>query len=256
MSRRDPGSDFPHLEWDEDFEFPDPDTADDQGLVGAGGNLSPGMLLSAYRRGLFPWFSREGVPFWFSPDPRFVLLPGDLHVGATLKKVLKKNPFTVTFDTAFASVMARCSQVPRPGQDGTWITPDFREGYGELHRLGFAHSVEVWSQDAGEPRLVGGLYGIRLGRVFFGESMFSLVANASKVGFVTVVNYLVHQGVELIDCQAPTEYLASLGAKEVPRAWFRTRLGQLVEFPGPKSPWVLEEKGLSLAHGIDPYPHR
>lgn len=233
-------SDFPRLEWDEFFEFPDPDSADEQGLVGAGGNLSPGMLLSAYRQGLFPWFSREGMPFWFSPDPRFVLVPSELHVGASLRKVLKKKPFTVTFDTAFDEVMLRCSEAVRPGQDGTWITPDFLQAYGEVHRLGFAHSVEVWHA-GGTKQLVGGLYGIRLGKVFYGESMFSLEDNASKVGFVTAVGHLTHWGVELIDCQAPTAYLASFGAKEVPRSWFRQRLAALVEFPGPRGPWATTE---------------
>ncbi|HTH14061.1 MAG TPA: leucyl/phenylalanyl-tRNA--protein transferase [Spirochaetia bacterium] len=230
-------SDFPRLEWDQDYPFPEASQADEDGLVGAGGNLSPGMLLSAYRRGLFPWFSRDGAPFWFCPDPRFVLIPSRIHVGATLRKVLKKNPFTVTFDTAFAEVMRQCSLVPRPGQEGTWIGDDFLAGYGELHRLGFAHSVEVWEGTGQGRALVGGLYGIRLGRVFFGESMFSLADNASKVGFVTAVTYLRAQGVELIDCQAPTAYLASFGAGEVPRSWFLDELSRLVEFPGPRGPW-------------------
>jgi len=232
-----PEPEFPRLEWDDWFEFPDPGTADENGLVGAGGNLSPGMLLSAYRQGLFPWFSRDGAPFWFSPDPRFVLVPSEIHIGATLQKVLKKGPFEVTFDTRFSDVMARCAETPRPNQPGTWITQDFLEGYGELHRLGFAHSVEVWTKDEVR-RLVGGLYGIRLGRVFYGESMFSLAPNASKVGFVTVVAHLVRSfGVELVDCQARTEYLASFGAKEVPREWFLTRLNELVEFPGQRGPF-------------------
>jgi leucyl/phenylalanyl-tRNA--protein transferase len=195
------------------------------------------MLLSAYRRGLFPWFSRDGAPFWFCPDPRFVLVPSRIHIGATLKKVLKKTPFTVTFDAAFSEVMRQCSLVPRPGQEGTWIGEDFLTGYGELHRLGFAHSVEVWAGEGMSRNLVGGLYGIRLGRVFFGESMFSLADNASKVGFVTVVNFLAAQGVELIDCQAPTAYLASFGAEAVPRTWFLGELARLVEFPGPRGPW-------------------
>jgi leucyl/phenylalanyl-tRNA--protein transferase len=233
-----PEAEFPRLGWDQEFEFPDPRTADEDGLVGVGGNLSPGMLLSAYRQGLFPWFSRGGAPYWFSPDPRFVLVPEKLHVGATLKKVLKKKPFEVTFDTAFSSVMQNCAQTPRPNQPGTWITQDFLDGYGELHRLGFAHSVEVWSTDEGGRRLVGGLYGLRLGRVFFGESMFSLTDNASKVGFATLVAHVVRTfGVELIDCQAPTAYLASFGAQEVPRDWFLQRLRALVVFPGERGPW-------------------
>ncbi len=224
---------FPRLEWDFFYEFPDPRTADADGLLGAGGNLSPGMLLSAYRQGLFPWFSRDGVPYWFCPDPRFVLIPSELHVGDTLKKVLKKGLFEVTYDRAFDEVMAACSETPRPNQPGTWITPDFLEGYGELHRLGFAHSVEV--RQGG--RLVGGLYGLLLGRVFFGESMFSRVDNASKVGFVTLVRHLVStRALELVDCQAPTAYLASFGAKEVSRDWFLRRLNGLVEFPGQRGP--------------------
>ena len=237
-----PEPEFPRLEWDDWFEFPPPNTADNDGLVGAGGNLSPGMLLSAYRQGLFPWFSRDGSPFWFSPHPRFVLVPHELHVGATLKKVLKRNPFEVTFDQDFQTVMARCAETPRPNQPGTWITDDFLEGYGELHSLGFAHSVEVWTLGGGGRQLVGGLYGLRLGKVFFGESMFSLVNNASKVGFVTVMEHLVREfGVELIDCQAPTDYLASFGAKKVPRDWFLSRLKELVVFPGTRGTWKKKE---------------
>ncbi len=225
---------FPRLEWDFWYEFPDPRTADEDGLVGAGGNLSPGMLLSAYRQGMFPWFSRDGAPYWFSPDPRFVLIPSELHIGATLNKVLKKHPFTVTYDQAFSEVMAACAEMPRPHQPGTWITSDFLEGYGELHRLGFAHSVEVWHGK----NLVGGLYGLLLGRIFFGESMFSREDNASKVGFVTLVRHLVaERGLELIDCQAPTAYLASFGAKEVSRDWFLLRLRELAEFPGQRGPF-------------------
>lgn len=202
--------------------------------------MSPGMILSAYRQGIFPWFSRDGAPFWFSPDPRFVLVPDELHVGETLRKVLKRQPFEITFDTAFPDVMRACSETPRPGQDGTWITEDFIAGYTEVHRLGFAHSVEAWTRpEPGEPRrLVGGLYGLRLGRVFYGESMFSRADNASKVAFVTLVRRLTAEfGVGLIDCQAPTAYLASFGAKEVPRDWFLGRLGDLVEFPGPRGRW-------------------
>lgn len=222
---------FPDLDWDQDYPFPDPArAADDDGLVGAGGNLSPGMLLSAYRRGIFPWFSREEVPFWFSPDPRFVLLPSELHVGETLRKVLKKAPYVVTVDQDFDSVMRGCAESPRPGQDGTWISDDFFEGYGRLHRLGFAHSVEAWTEAPdGELRLVGGLYGILLGRVFFGESMFSRSPNASKVAFATWVQRLVEDfQVGMVDCQAPTDYLASFGAKRIPRGEFMIRLQSLI----------------------------
>jgi len=221
-------SDFPRLEWNEEFEFPDPATADEDGLVAVGGNLSPGMLLSGYRQGLFPWFTSEGNPYWFCPDPRFVLIPSEIHLGDTLKKVLKKNVYQVTFDTAFDQVIRQCSQTPRPGQRGTWITPDYFEGYGELHRLGYAHSAEAWLGEGDDRRLVGGLYGLRLGRVFFGESMFSHVTNASKAAFATYVKHLVDgYDVRLVDCQAPTEYLASFGAKEVSRKWFLEELKKL-----------------------------
>jgi len=226
---------FPRLEWDQEFEFTDPNEADERGLVGAGGNLSPGMLLSAYRQGLFPWFTERRVPYWFSPDPRFVLEPAQLHLGATLRKVLKKAPYTVTFDTDFRGVMEGCSGTPRPGQGGTWITPDYFSAYGELHSLGFAHSVEVW----GGSDLVGGLYGIHLGGVFCGESMFSLAPNASKVGFATLVPWLAReQGVQLVDCQQKTDYLASFGAVEIPRTAFLARLKDLVDVTGPRGKWA------------------
>jgi leucyl/phenylalanyl-tRNA--protein transferase len=226
---------FPRLEWDQEFEFPDPEGADEEGLVGAGGNLSPGMLLSGYRQGLFPWFTRRGEPFWFSPNPRFVLAPSQLHVSESLRKVLNKGSYSVTFDSAFGEVMHGCSETPRKGQGGTWITRDYFGAYGELHRLGFAHSVEVWQG----PDLVGGLYGLHLGRVFCGESMFSRAPNASKVGFATLVPWLaaIH-GVELIDCQQKTDYLGSFGAHEIPRAEFLSRLQSLVDVPGPRGKWT------------------
>ncbi|MEI8094852.1 MAG: leucyl/phenylalanyl-tRNA--protein transferase [Spirochaetales bacterium] len=232
---------FPRLEWDQEFEFPDPSSADDSGLVGAGGNLSPGMLVSAYRQGLFPWFTEEQVPFWFCPDPRFVLEPPHLHVSESLAKLLKKNPYRVTFDTAFADVMHGCSETRRPGQRGTWITSDYFPAYTELHKVGFAHSVEVWRVPGpgATPELVGGLYGIHLGGVFCGESMFSRAPNASKVGFATLVPWLAReQGVQLVDCQQKTPYLASFGAVEIPRTEFLARLKELVVVPGPQGKWA------------------
>jgi len=233
---------FPRLEWDQEFTFPDPETADEEGLVGAGGNLSPGMLLSAYRQGLFPWFTRRGQPFWFSPDPRFVLEPEHLHLSESLTKVLKKKQFRVTFDTAFELVMHGCAATARPGQSGTWISKDYFAAYGELHQLGFAHSVEVWHCSSGEEplnsTLVGGLYGIQLGKVFCGESMFSRVANASKVGFATLVPWLAREfGVQLVDCQQKTDFLGSFGAHEIPRVEFLNKLKALVEVPGPRAQW-------------------
>ena len=233
---------FPRLEWDQEFVFPDPATADEEGLVGAGGNLSPGMVLSAYRQGLFPWFTRRGHPYWFSPDPRFVLEPEHLHLSESLRKILKKKVFRVSFDNAFEHVMQGCSSTARRGQGGTWISKDYFSAYGELHQLGFAHSVEVWAgSSATEPSgetLVGGLYGVHLGKVFCGESMFSRVANASKVGFATLIPWLAREfGVRLVDCQQKTDYLGSFGAHEVPRENFLRQLKTLVEVPGPRAKW-------------------
>lgn len=229
---------FPWLTWDQDFTFPDPGSANDEGLVVTGGNLSPGLLLSAYRQGLFPWFSRRGEPYWYSPDPRFVLFPDELHVGATLAKVLKRGDYTVTFDTCFADVMRACAASPRPGQSGTWITGDFLIGYGELHQAGFAHSVEVWAEGPEGRTLAGGLYGLNLGRVFFGESMFSRAPNASKVGFVTLLNFLREAcHLALVDCQQPSAYLASFGARSVDRSDYLQRLKPLLVPPSARGPW-------------------
>lgn len=225
---------FPRLEWNTFFPFPPPETADAQGLLAVGGNFSPGLLLSAYRQGAFPWYS-DGQPIlWFHLDPRFVLYPDKIHVSHSLKKILKHSPFEVTFDRQFRRVMSLCGTVPRPGQHGTWVTLELLDGYSEVHDLGFAHSIEVWL----EGELVGGLFGMRLGKVFYGESMFSLKPNASKVGFATAVDFLAEEGVRLIDCQAHTRYLESFGAEMIPRSLFVEHLTQWSEFPGPRGSWA------------------
>ena len=196
------------------------------GLLAAGGDLSPERLIQAYRHGCFPWFE-EGQPIlWWSPDPRTVLLPAEVHVSRSLRKVLRQDRFRVTFDRDFAAVIAECAG-PRNYTDGTWITDDMQRAYLALHEQGHAHSVEVWDGDA----LVGGLYGLAMGRLFFGESMFSRADNASKVGFVTLVEHLQQAGFVLIDCQMPTDHLHSLGARSIPREVFAGYLSQYLDQP-------------------------
>jgi len=207
---------FPYLTENERFSFPAPEKAKHESVIAWGGNLSPGMLLSAYEQGLFPWYS-EGEPIiWHSPDPRFVIFPGKLRVSASMKKVLRQGIFTVSFDKDFPGVIGACSQMERPGQDGTWITADMIEAYTDLHRLGFAHSAEAYLQ--GE--LAGGCYGIRLGNAFFGESMFTRKTNASKAAFLTLARHLFDDGVRFIDCQQHTRHLESLGGEEIGRKEF------------------------------------
>jgi leucyl/phenylalanyl-tRNA--protein transferase len=193
------------------------------GLLAAGGDLSPKRLLAAYRLGIFPWFN-EGEPIlWWSPDPRMVLFPDELKISRSLAKRLKNSDYEVRFDMAFRDVMLACAEAQRPQQDGTWITADIIAAYCKLHELGYAHSAETWING----KLVGGLYGVAIGKMFYGESMFHHVADASKIAFVHMVQRLKQQGFELIDCQMKTAHLASLGAREIPRAEFSLRLAKL-----------------------------
>ena len=201
-------------------------TIDAPGLLAAGADLSPQRLLAAYQRGIFPWFS-EGQPIlWWSPDPRTVLFPDELHVSRSLGKVLRQQRYTVTYDRDFVAVIQACA-APRAYADGTWITDDMQNAYIELHERGHAHSVEVWEND----ELVGGLYGLAMGQLFFGESMFSRADNASKVGFATLVKQLQAWGFVLIDCQMPTRHLESLGARSIPRAQFADYLHNHLDQP-------------------------
>lgn len=196
------------------------------GLLAAGGDLSSARLIAAYRHGCFPWY-QDGQPvLWWSPDPRTVLLPSNLHISRSLRKVLRSDEFTVTFDNNFAQVIHACAQ-PRVHENGTWITNEIQAAYFELHRQGYAHSVEVWH----EQELVGGLYGIAIGQLFFGESMFSRLSNASKVGFVTLVSALKAAGFVLIDCQMPTSHLNSLGAHNISREDFAEYLNLYLDTP-------------------------
>jgi len=210
---------FPWLEYDQYFPFPPEETWDDE-IVGAGGNLSPGMLLSAYAQGIFPWFNEGEEILWWSLNPRFILYPGKLRVSRSMKKTLKSGRYRVTVDRDFRGVMSGCGEIFRKGQDGTWISKDMLEAYTSLHDLGFAHSVEVWEADA----LAGGLYGISLGRAFFGESMFARRPDASKTALIALTSYLTDRKFDFIDCQQHTDHLGSMGAVDVPRHQFLSEL--------------------------------
>lgn len=208
------------------------------GIVAIGGDLKSARLLSAYRRGIFPWYS-EGQPIlWHSPDPRFVLQPPALHVPRSLAKLLRKAPYRLTLDTAFEAVIDACAHTDRPGQDGTWITRDMRTAYVNLHREGWAHSAEAWL----DGELVGGLYGVAIGGVFYGESMFARAPDASKAAFVTLVQQLQTWNFGLIDCQQQTQHLERFGATLWPRARFAAALSTLVLLPGRPGPWRFDEK--------------
>lgn len=207
--------------------FPNTSSAldDPNGLLAVGGDLSPARLLAAYSHGIFPWYSPGQPILWWSPSPRMVLQPQNLHIGRSNQKLLAKSPFEIRVDTAFEQVIRHCAEVFRPDQDGTWITQEIQYAYIEMHRLGYAHSIESWLND----ELVGGLYGMAIGRAFFGESMFSLVSSASKVAFLTIAQQLQRWNYELIDCQIYTDYLASFGAQEIPREQFETLLAQALK---------------------------
>ncbi len=205
-------------------DFPDVSLAltEPDGLLAVGGDLSMQRLLNAYRSGIFPWYSADQPILWWSPDPRFVLFPEQLKISRSLRKTIRKQVFTVSMNKDFASVIRHCSSMPRPGQNGTWITDEMQQAYLDLHQSGYAHSVEAWSND----ELVGGLYGVAIGKVFFGESMFSLRTDASKVAFASFVRHLHALGFELIDCQIHTMHLQSLGAELIPRQAFIHALEQ------------------------------
>lgn len=205
------------MEWlGKEIKFPDPRFASRQGLLALGGDLSVQRLIFAYQLGVFPWYN-EGEPIlWWSPDPRFVLYPSAIKVSKSMRRILRSEHFEVRYDTAFDQVIDYCARVPREGQNGTWLIPEMQEAYRTLHQLNIAHSVETWQN--GE--LVGGLYGIALGRVFYGESMFARQSNASKVALVHLARQLQRRGFVLIDCQAETSHLSSMGADFIPRDRF------------------------------------
>jgi leucyl/phenylalanyl-tRNA--protein transferase len=240
---------MPVFRLDERLVFPPPEHAPRRGPLAVGGDLSPARLLLAYSMGIFPW---QGEPLhWHSPDPRMVLLAEDLRVTKSLAKTIRQGHLRLTLDRAFAEVMVACATVPRPGQDGTWITPQMVSSYTELHRRGVAHSVEAWHAD----RLVGGLYGLSLGAAFFGESMFSHARDASKAAFVALVRQLARWAVPLVDCQVYTPHLASFGATEWPRREFLAALAAALEKPTRLGPWRFDED-LVAGSGVSGEPSR
>lgn len=235
------------------FPFPDPREADGHGLLAWGGDLAPERLVAAYAQGVFPWYDEDPI-LWFSPDPRMVLRPPELHVGRTLAKRMRAGAYHVTLDRAFRDVITACRETPRPGQSGTWITADMLEAYCTLHTLGFAHSVEAWhipsagevgdagaSVDGGaEATLVGGLYGVSLGRAFFGESMFAHATDASKVAFATFVRQLEAWDFAFVDCQMKTDHLARFGAAEWSRDAFLDALDRALDVETRRGAWCFD----------------
>ena len=214
---------MPLFALDNKLIFPPVHLAEPDGLLAMGGDLSTERLLLAYRNGIFPWYEGDTI-LWWCPHPRFVLFPGELKVSKSIKPLLNRNEFEFTTNKAFKQVIHHCKKTKRPGQEGTWITDEVEKAYCKLHELGYAHSTEVWR----DGELVGGLYGIKLGKVFFGESMFSLVSNASRFAFIKYVQQLKEEGIELIDCQIYTEYLESLGARMIDRDKFIELLQNLL----------------------------
>lgn len=217
----------------DDLIFPPPELAESDGLLCIGGDLSERRLLLAYSMGIFPWYSDGDPILWWSPDPRLVLFPGELKVSRSLRQVLKNNIYEITMDAAFREVIANCAVVPRRENAGTWITAEMTDAYIQLHHSGVAHSIESWQN--GE--LAGGLYGVALGGVFFGESMFTKKNNASKVAFVALMQQLIKWDFALVDCQVTTRHLISFGAREIPRAEFIRRIRKALKMPGKKGNW-------------------
>lgn len=209
---------------DDHLVFPSVEMANDEGLLAVGGNLSPERLLLAYRSGIFPWFNNDDLMLWWSPDPRMVLFPNNIKVSKSMRKVLRDNTFKLTVNQAFKEVITACAQIDRKGEEGTWITKKMQKAYIKLFEMGFAKSYEVWQ----DQKLVGGLYGVDLGHVFCGESMFSTVSNASKFAFIQLARELKQKAYALIDCQVYTEHLESLGAEEIDRSAFMAILNREV----------------------------
>jgi len=221
----------------ETIEFPPPHLASGDGLLAVGGDLSQERLLLAYHMGIFPWYSEGDPILWWSPDPRFVLYPHEIKISKTLKKIIKKDVFMVTMDMAFNEVIDQCAQVRLQKNEGTWIVKDMIDAYSKLHESGFAHSVEVWHQGV----LAGGLYGVSLGKCFFGESMFTLVSNASNVGLVKFAEYLKGLSFDMIDCQVPTKHLIRFGARRIPRTRFLNQLKKSLKAPTRRGKWEYKE---------------
>ncbi|MBP7272431.1 MAG: leucyl/phenylalanyl-tRNA--protein transferase [Saprospiraceae bacterium] len=218
---------------DESITFPHPSLANTDGLLAIGGDLSPERLLLAYQWGIFPWFNEGEQILWWCPQPRFMLIPEKVKVAKSMRAYFNQNKYTVTFDTSFAAVMEGCRNQPRSGQQGTWVTDDIIHAYTQLHRLGVAHSVEVWHNNT----LAGGLYGVSLGKIFFGESMFAREPNASKFGFITLCRWLAAHEFWCIDCQIHSEHLATLGAAYISSSLFMDLINKNQQQPTLQGSW-------------------
>jgi len=227
---------IPWLEPNDPFPPVSTALAEPNGLLAAGGDLSAGRLVDAYRQGIFPWFSEDQPLLWWSPDPRMVLFPAELRLTRSLRKRLRRDDYEIRADTRFEQVMRACAE-PRPGQEGTWITEDMIQAYCALHARGLAHSVETWI----DGELAGGLYGIAIGRMFYGESMFTRATDASKLAFAHLVRQIERWGFGMIDCQMKTSHLAAFGAREIPRREFTRKLQELVNHPAPVGEWRFDD---------------
>jgi leucyl/phenylalanyl-tRNA--protein transferase len=223
--------------------IPPPQVASSEGVVALGGDTHPDRLLSAYSQGIFPW-PHDGMPLlWFSPDPRFVLFLNEIQIARSLRKTLRKAPYEIRMDTRFSDVIAACSNAKRPGQRGTWINGEMQAGYGQLHKKGYVHSVEAFEEGA----LVGGLYGVCIGKMFFGESMFADRPDASKVAFVTLLGHLIRWGFKMVDCQSHTDHLARFGARHIPRSLFLNFVDDAVMQSHPPRSWQCAMGALEAA---------
>jgi leucyl/phenylalanyl-tRNA--protein transferase len=218
--------------------FPSPEEAEEDGLLAVGGDLSIDRLLEAYKTGIFPWYSENTPLLWWSPDPRLVLFPKKMKISKSLDRVIKKNPFTITFDTAFEEVIKHCAHVERKDEESTWITREMEEAYTQLHHAGYAHSVEAWC----DGKLAGGLYGVSLGKAFFGESMFHKLTDASKVAFFYLVEKAKQWNFLFIDAQIYTPHLVSLGAEEIPRKQFLEILEVALNYRSYKGKWKFDNR--------------
>jgi len=236
----------PNLLSEEEYLFPPPGTASQEGIVCAGGNLSPGVLLSAYRQGLFPWFGEGDPLLWWSPDPRFAILPATFHVPSSARRLLNEGRFKITVDREFPRVIRLCAGIERRGRPGTWITDSMIAAYERLHAEGFAHSVEAWSGE----ELAGGLYGVSLGSAFFGESMFSLTSGASRAAFLTFASWLFGSGFTLIDSQVHTDYVAGMGGVDLPRAKYLDLLKASLRPETRKGSWESPIDNVKSRHRI------
>lgn len=234
----------------DELKFPPPEGASPEGVVAIGGDATPERLILAYSQGIFPWPHRELPLLWFSPDPRFVLSFEHAHIGRSLRKRIRNQPFVIRTDTAFRAVMNGCAQSPRPGQDGTWITDELRRGFTALYERGLAHSIEAYDE---KNQLVGGLYGVSMGRAFCGESMFAQAPDASKIALVTLLGNLLHWGFHFVDCQVYTDHLSRFGASEWPRSKFLPALSRALSVPTQPGPWTFDldpEQALSALDAV------